>query len=99
MLLRHNMKLRTVRTALLVPERGTKAAAAAVESCCIGSGGFANRIVPYSRDEGIRDPWRTIVEVLDPDMFAARGLSRARPPRTSPLLRLRPQPEYKLRTK
>lgn len=63
------VRLRPVRAALLVPERDTKAAAAAVESCCISWGGFANLIVPYSEDEGIREPWRKIIEVLAPDLF------------------------------
>lgn len=64
-----SVKLRPVRMALLVPENSTSAAAAAVESCCMSWGGFANCIVPYSRDEGIRDPWCRIIEVLDPDLF------------------------------
>lgn len=63
------VRLRPVRAALLVPERSTKAAAAAVEACCLSWGGFSNCIVPYSKDEGIRGPWRKIVETLDPDLF------------------------------
>jgi hypothetical protein len=62
-----SVRLRPMRTALLVPERNTNAAA--VESCCISWGGFANSIVPYSPSEGVRDPWRRIVEALDPDLF------------------------------
>lgn len=64
-----NVKLRPVRAALLIPERNTAAAAAAVEACCISWGGFANCIVPYSETEGIGNQWRKIVEVLDPDLF------------------------------
>lgn len=67
------VRLRPVRAALLVPERSTKAAAAAVDACCLSWGGFANCIVPYSKDEGIRDPWREIVETLDPDLFVCFG--------------------------
>jgi hypothetical protein len=50
-----------------VPDRDTKAAA--VESCCLSWGGFANVIVPYSETEGIKGPWRKILEVVDPDLF------------------------------
>src|SRR5215207_6353148 len=63
------VRLRPVRAALLVPDRDTKAAAAAVDSCCLSWGGFANAIVPYSETEGIKKPWRKILEVLDPDLF------------------------------
>ncbi len=63
------VRLRPVRAALLVPDTDTKAAAAAVESCCLSWGGFANLIVPYSNTEGIREPWRKIIEVIDPDLF------------------------------
>jgi hypothetical protein len=63
------VRLRPVRAALLVPDRDTKAAAAAVEACCLSWGGFANVIVPYSDTEGIKEPWRKILEVLDPDLF------------------------------
>ncbi len=63
------VRLRPVRAALLVPDRDTKAAAAAVESCCLSWGGFANLIVPYSSTEVIREPWRKIIEILDPDLF------------------------------
>ncbi len=67
------VRLRPVRAALLVPERSTKAAAAAVEACCLSWGGFSNCIVPYSKEEGIRGPWREIVETLDPDFFGYFG--------------------------
>src|SRR5215218_6544958 len=63
------VRLRPVRTALLVSDRDTTAAAAAVESCCLSWGGYANVIVPYSETEGIKEPWRKILEVVDPDLF------------------------------
>jgi hypothetical protein len=63
------VRLRPVRTALLVFDRDIRAAAAVVESCCVSWGGYANIIVPYSETEGIKEPWRKLLEVVDPDLF------------------------------
>ena len=61
------VRLRPLRTALLVFDRDIRAAA--VESCCVSWGGYANIIVAYSEPEGIKEPWRKLLEVVEPDLF------------------------------
>jgi hypothetical protein len=68
-----NVMLRPVRAALLVPDNNREAMVAAIRSCCLTWGGYANFIIPYSSSEGISARWQKIVEILDPERFVSFG--------------------------
>lgn len=73
--------LRPVRPAVLIPEDDPGMAARFAESRSLAWGGHACYALPFSRSEGLRGPWRRLLDLLDPDQVYALGISR--PPTSS----------------
>jgi hypothetical protein len=65
--------LRPVRPVCLIPEDDPGMAARFAESRSLAWGGQICYALPYSRSEGLRQPWRRILDVLDPDQVLALG--------------------------
>lgn len=59
--------LRPVRPAVLIPEDDPGLAARFAESCSLAWGGHVGYALPFSRSEGLRQPWRRLLDLLDPD--------------------------------
>lgn len=74
--------LRPVRPVCLIPEDDPGMAARFAESRSLAWGGHAGYALPYSRSEGLREPWRRLLDLLDPDQVFALGSSRV--PAVSP---------------
>lgn len=70
--------LRPVRPAVLIPEDAPDLAARFAESRSLAWGGHACFALPFSRSEGLREPWRRLLDLLDPDLVYALGISRPR---------------------
>lgn len=70
--------LRPVRTACLIPEDDPGMAARFAESRSLAWGGHVGYALPFSRSEGLRQPWRQLLDLLDPDQVYALGISRPR---------------------
>ena len=68
--------LRPVRPACLIPEDDPGLAARFAESRSLAWGGHVGYALPYSRSEGLRQPWRRLLDLLDPDQVFALGTSR-----------------------
>jgi hypothetical protein len=68
--------LRPVRPACLIPEDDPGLAARFAESRSLAWGGHVGYALPYSRSEGLRQPWRRLLDLLDPDEVFALGTSR-----------------------
>ena len=68
--------LRPIRPACLIPEDDPGMAARFAESRSLAWGGHVGYVLPYSRSEGLRDPWRRLLDLLDPDKVFALGTSR-----------------------
>lgn len=75
--------LRPVRTACLIPEDDPGMAARFAESRSLAWGGHVGYALPFSRSEGLRQPWRRLLDLLDPDHVYALGISR---PQANPSL-------------
>lgn len=67
--------LRPVRPAVLIPEDDPGMAARFAQSRSLAWGGHAGFALPFSRSEGLREPWRRLLDVLDPDQVYALGIS------------------------
>ena len=67
--------LRPVRLACLIPEEDPGLAARFAVSRSLAWGGHVGYALPYSRSEGLRQPWRRLLDVLDPDQVFALGLT------------------------
>lgn len=70
--------LRPVRPAALIPEDDPGMAARFAQSRSLAWGGHACYALPFSRSEGLREPWRRLLDLLDPDQVYALGISRPR---------------------
>jgi hypothetical protein len=68
--------LRPVRTACLIPDDDPGMAARFAESRSWAWGGHVGYALPFSRSEGLRQPWRRLLDLLDPDQVYALGISR-----------------------
>ncbi len=68
--------LRPVRQACLIPENDLNLAARFAESRSLAWGGHVGFVFPYSRSEGMREPWRRLLDQLDPDQVLALGMPR-----------------------
>ena len=68
--------LRPARPAVLIPEDDPGLAARFAESRSLAWGGHAGFALPFSRSEGLREPWRRLLDFLDPDQVYALGVSR-----------------------
>ncbi|MDQ4000615.1 MAG: hypothetical protein M3283_06370 [Actinomycetota bacterium] len=68
--------LRPVRSAVLIPEDDPGLAARFAESRSLAWGGHVGYALPYSRSEGLQQPWRRLLDLLDPDQVFALGMSR-----------------------
>jgi hypothetical protein len=60
----------------LIPEDDPGMAARFAESRSLAWGGHVGYALPYSRSEGLRDPWRQLLDLLDPDRVFALGIPR-----------------------
>jgi len=67
----------------LIPEDDPGMAARFAQSRSLAWGGHACYALPFSRSEGLREPWRLLLDLLDPDQVYALGISR---PRRNPYL-------------
>jgi len=67
--------VRPVRPACLIPEDDPGMAARFAESRSLAWGGHVGYALPYSRSEGLREPWRRLLDLLDPDEVFALGIS------------------------
>lgn len=67
--------LRPVRPACLIPEEDPGLAARFAASRSLAWGGQVGYALPYSRSEGLRQPWRQLLDVLDPDRVFALGIT------------------------
>jgi hypothetical protein len=67
--------LRPVRPACLIPEDDPGVAARFAESRSLAWGGHIGYTLPYSPSEGLREPWRRLLDLLDPDEVHALGMS------------------------
>lgn len=68
--------LRPVRPACLIPEDAPNLAARFAESRSLAWGGHVGFVFPFSRSEGLREPWQQIFDQLDPDQVFALGIPR-----------------------
>lgn len=68
--------LRPVRPAVLIPEDEPSMAARLAQSRSLVWGGHTCYALPFSRSEGLREPWRRLLDLLDPDQVFALGTSR-----------------------
>jgi hypothetical protein len=68
--------LRPVRPACLIPDNDPSMAARFAESRSLAWGGHAGYALPFSRSEGLRQPWKRLLDLLDPDHVYALGISR-----------------------
>jgi hypothetical protein len=60
----------------LIPEDDPGMAARFAESRSLAWGGHVGYALPYSRSEGLREPWRQLLNLLDPDRVFALGTPR-----------------------
>ncbi len=67
--------LRPVRPVCLIPEDDPALAVRFAESRSLAWGGHVGYALPYSRSEGLRQPWRRLLDVLDPDKVFALGIT------------------------
>ena len=67
--------VRPVRQACLIAEDDPSMAARFAESRSLAWGGHIGYVLPYSRSEGLREPWRRLLDLLDPDQVFALGMS------------------------
>lgn len=70
--------LRPVRPAVLIPDDDPGMAARFAQSRSLAWGGHTCYALPFSRSEGLREPWRRLLDLLDPDQVYALGISRPR---------------------
>lgn len=68
--------LRPVRPACLIPEDDPSLTARFAESRSLAWGGHVGFVFPFSRSEGLREPWRQLLDQLDPDEVFALGIPR-----------------------
>jgi hypothetical protein len=68
--------VRPVRPACLIPENDPGLAVRFAESRSLAWGGHTSFALPYSRSEGLRQPWRQLLDLLDPDVVFALGAPR-----------------------
>ncbi len=68
--------LRPIRPVCLIPEDDPGLAARFAGTRSLAWGGHVGYALPYSRSEGLREPWRRLLDLLDPDRVYALGLSR-----------------------
>jgi hypothetical protein len=68
--------VRPVRLACLIPEDDPGLAVRFAESRSLAWGGHTSFALPYSRADGLRQPWRQLVDLLDPDAVFALGTPR-----------------------
>jgi hypothetical protein len=68
--------VRPIRPACLIPEDDPGLAVRFAESRSLAWGGHTSFALPYSRADGLRQPWRQLLDLLDPDMVFALGAPR-----------------------
>ena len=68
--------LRPIRPVCLIPEDDPGLAAQFAGTRSLARGGHVGYALPYSRSEGLREPWRWLLDLLDPDRVYALSLSR-----------------------